>query len=78
MTSYYLFSDDVYDDIKMVYRKEQMELFFKLWKEERSALYIASVMKLSEIEVYLLITDLHITGELPKRNTDYYGRELKK
>ena len=78
MTSYYLFSDDVYDDIKMAYRKEQMELFFKLWKEERSALYIASVMKLSEIEVYLLITDLYITGELPKRNTDYYGRELKK
>ena len=78
MTSYYLFSDDVYDDIKMAYRKEQMELFFKLWKEERSALYIASVMKLTEIEVYLLITDLYITGKLPKRNTDYYGRELKK
>ena len=75
--NYFLFSDDIYDSIKMDYRKSQMNKFFDLWNEGHSALYIASKMKISEIEVYLLITDLHITGKLPARNKDYYGRDLK-
>lgn len=75
--NYFLFSDNLYDSIKMDYRKDQMERFFSLWNGGHSALYIASKMKASEIEIYLLITDLHITGKLPERDRDFYGRLLK-
>ena len=78
MNEHYLFSDDIYDNIKMVYKDHTVQKVKYYWKKGYSAEIIAGKINVSDVEIFLLIADLQITGKLPQRDTDYYGRRLKK
>lgn len=75
---YYIFSNDLYDNIKMCFTKNTINCLIKYWEEGFGAPKIAKKLHLKDIEIFLLISDLQITGLLPERDRDFYGRPLKK
>lgn len=74
---YYIFSNSLYDDIKMCFKKSTINCLIKYWEQGLGAAEIAKNLRLKDLEIFLLIADMQITGLLPERDKDFYGRPLK-